>query len=162
MTPQAIIYTDGGYRPKFGVGAWGYLIINTANNKAIGRSEAILKTTNNRMEMSAVVEALSSFQKPMRVHLISDSQYTIKSCSIWMKKWKAEGWAKKDGELKNVDILKKLDQLLSIHKVTFEWVKGHSGNKGNDYVDTILNRAMNNLLNNGTGSIREKIEEWKS
>ena len=160
MTHQAIIYTDGGYRSKSELGAWGYLIINIANKKAVGRSEALIQTTNNRMELTAVEQALLSFKKPINALVISDSMYTINSCSRWIKGWKAAGWTRKGSPLKNVDILKRLDKLISFHTLEFKWIKGHSGDKGNDYVDAVLNKAMNDFLNNGSGSIHERIEEW--
>lgn len=160
--PEVIIYTDGGWRRTKNVGAWGCLVINPAKNRAIKSAEAVRDTTNNRMELMAVVKGLEILKTPgRRVHLISDSQYTINSCSKWLPGWKSNGWAKNTpSELKNVDILKMIDALINKHTIKFSWVRGHSGDRGNDYVDNILNHAMDDLISGGTGIIHGQIENW--
>ena len=162
MLPDAIIYTDGGYRPSKDLGAWGYVIVNPKNKKAITRASAVKGTTNNRMELGAVVEALRVFKTPDKlILLISDSQYTINSCSKWIQGWKANGWKKNTpGELKNIDILKELDALTEKQKMNYRWVRGHSGNYGNDYVDDLLNKAMDLFQEKGSGEISQQIENW--
>lgn len=161
--PEVIAYTDGGWRKTKDVGAWAYLIINTKNQKAVACAKAERNTTNNRMELSSVISVLKALKTPGKDVLIySDSKYTINVCSRWLQDWKGNGWQKNTrGELKNVDILQEIDRLLVNHKTTFQWVKGHSGNRGNDYVDNLLNKAMNNLLEGGTGEIHKQIEKWE-
>jgi ribonuclease HI len=162
MQPHAIIYTDGGYRHSKDLGAWGFVIINTKNKKALARAQAFTKTTSNRMELSAVLEALKILPSPRKqVFLVSDSQYTINSCEKWIRGWKSNGWKKNTpGELKNIDILQELDVLISSHNIKYFWVRGHSGNHGNDYVDALLNRAMDSFLTNGQALVEERIDAW--
>ena len=144
--PEVIAYTDGGCRGNPGPGSWAFLLINAATHKALERTGGEALTTNNRMEMLAAIEALASLKKPgMRVLLHSDSQLLIKSVSEWIPGWKARGWRKKDGELKNVDLLKRLDEVNRLHQVTWQWVRGHSGNPGNERVDLLTNEGMDRL-----------------
>lgn len=161
---DAIIYTDGGWRRTKDVGAWGCLVINPSNNRAVKLAEAVRDTTNNRMELLAVVKAFEVLKTPGKtVKVVSDSQYTINACSRWMPGWKANGWTKNTpGELKNVDILKQIDALISQHTTRFVWVRGHSGDRGNDFVDSLLNSAMDDLLKGGDGRIHGHIEQWES
>ena len=144
--PEVIAYTDGGCRGNPGPGSWAFLLINATTHKALERTGGEALTTNNRMEMLAAIEALSALKKPgMRVLLHSDSQLLIKSVTEWIPGWKARGWRKKDGELKNVDLLKRLDELNRLHQVTWQWVRGHNGNPGNERVDLLTNEGMDRL-----------------
>ena len=141
--PDLIIYTDGGCRGNPGPGGWGFIVINPATGNALERCGGEQVTTNNRMEMGAAIEALKAIRKPgMRIRLHTDSQYLVKSMTEWVKGWKAKGWKKKDGELKNVDLLQELDQLNQLHQVSWQWVKGHNGDPGNECADGLTNRAM--------------------
>ena len=143
---DVIAYTDGGCRGNPGPGAWAYVLINPRNKLAQEAAGGEQPTTNNRMELQAVLEALRALNKPqLKILIRSDSKYTIDCCSTWMSGWKKRGWTRKGGELKNVDILKELDQALQQHRVTFEWVKGHAGEAGNEHVDELLNQAMDRL-----------------
>ena len=111
-----VAYTDGGCRGNPGPGGWGFVIYNPLDGKALERSGGERATTNNRMEIMAAVEALRAIRKPGSEVLIhSDSQYLIKSASEWIPGWKARGWKRKEGALKNVDLLKDLDALLALH-----------------------------------------------
>lgn len=145
-TPAVIAYTDGGCRGNPGPGAWAYLIIDASSGRAIKRADAESKTTNNRMELFGVLAVLRALRKPgTAIEVRSDSKYTIDCCSTWMAGWKKRGWTRKGGELKNVDLLKELDAELAKHQVTFQWVKGHAGDPGNEAVDEWLNRSMDAL-----------------
>lgn len=138
-----IAYTDGGCRGNPGLGAWAYLLINTATGAALARAGSAADTTNNRMELSAVLGALRALRQDDTAILIrSDSKYTIDSCSTWLPGWKKRGWKRATGPLKNVDILQQLDAELARHRVRFEWVKGHAGDRGNEFVDQLLNESM--------------------
>ena len=144
--PEVVAYTDGGCRGNPGPGAWAFLLINPVTHKALERTGGEPLTTNNRMEMLAAIEALAAIKKPgMRVLLYSDSQLLIKSVTEWIPGWKARGWRKKDGELKNVDLLKRLDEVNRLHQVTWQWVRGHNGNPGNERVDQLTNDGMDRI-----------------
>ena len=145
--PKIIAYTDGGCRGNpGGIGAWAFVLINPVTGNCLERCGGVGDTTNNRMEMQAAVEALKALAKPgTSVEIRSDSQYLIKCCSEWMPGWKKKGWKKQGGELKNVDLLKELDELLAKHTVTWKWVPGHAGEKGNERVDELANEAMDRI-----------------
>ena len=131
-------YTDGGCRGNPGIGAWAFLLIDDASGQAMECADGESDTTNNRMEMMAVIQALRSLKKePTKMCIHSDSKYVIDCCSKWMSGWKAKGWKKKGGELKNLDLLKLLDELLSKHQVSWQWVKGHAGDEGNEKADEL-------------------------
>lgn len=118
-------------------------------------------TTNNRMELNAVLQALLALRKLGSSVLIrSDSKYTIDSCATWMPGWKAKGWKRKGGELKNVDLLKQLDAALDRYDVRFEWVKGHAGDTGNEFVDQLLNQSMDQAASTSGGGAIEQRLSW--
>lgn len=159
--PEVIAYTDGGCRGNPGLGAWAYLLINPASGKALARAGAETGTTNNRMELNAVLMALRALKKPGTDLLVrSDSKYTIDSCATWMPGWKKRGWRRPTGELKNVDILKQLDAELAKHQVAFTWVKGHAGDRGNEFVDGLLNESMDAAQAGGDGAL-ERTLSWR-
>jgi ribonuclease HI len=138
-------WTDGGCRGNPGIGAWAFVIVDTHNGKALERAAGEVKTTNNRMEMMAAIETLRSLHQPSEIVIHSDSKYLIDCCSKWMAGWKRNGWKRKGGALKNVDLLQELDNLLAKHQVRWQWVKGHSGDTGNEYVDSNLNTVMDHI-----------------
>ncbi len=143
---QLICYTDGGCRGNPGIGAWGYLLIDPETGHALEAADGENHTTNNRMEMGAAIAALQCLKQPnTTIKIFSDSKYLIDCCTQWMPGWKGKGWKKKGGELKNVDLLKQLDELLSQHQVTWQWVKGHGGDPGNEHVDQLANDAMDRI-----------------
>ena len=143
---KLVAYTDGGCRGNPGPGGWGCLIIDTRTGEALERCGGERATTNNRMEIMAAVEALKAVRAPGHEVLIhSDSQYLIKAASEWIPGWKARGWKRKEGPLKNVDLLKELDELLRLHTVRWQWVKGHAGHPGNERVDLLANEAMDRI-----------------
>jgi len=135
------IFTDGGCRGNPGLGGWGVLLRFEGTEKQL--SGAVEETTNNRMELTAVIEALSALTRPSMVSVTTDSQYVRKGMIEWISNWKKNNWqtsAKKP--VKNVDLWQALDALCATHDVTFFWVKGHSGHKENDLVDALANQAM--------------------
>ncbi len=158
---DVVAYTDGGCRGNPGPGGWGFMVYNPNNGQALERCGGEKETTNNRMEIMAAIMALRSLKKDgTRVLLYSDSQYVIKAVSEWMPGWKARGWKRKEGELKNVDLLKELDALNARFKVTWQWVKGHAGNRGNEHVDALTNRAMDSVQA-GEDMVYENRLIWK-
>lgn len=157
--PRIIAYTDGGCRGNPGPGAWAFVLIHPATREALEQAEAVPHTTNNRMELGAVVQALRAVRGEGHDILIrSDSRYTIQSCSEWMPGWKAHGWTRRGHELKNVDLLKELDALISRHRIRWQWVAGHSGDPGNDHVDLLLNQAMDALAAGAPSAHSQRIK----
>lgn len=139
------IYTDGGYRPKDNIGAWACLLRYKEHYKEL--SGYCLNTTNNVMELTAVINALKALKRPCEVELYSDSEYVVKGITEWIHGWLKNGWKSKNKTpVKNQEYWKELYSLTTIHNISFIWVKGHSRNKDNERVDFLCNQAMNNAL----------------
>lgn len=133
---QVTIYTDGACSGNPGPGGWGAILQYQEKMRELSGGEA--QTTNNRMELMGAISALNSLKEPCEVELYTDSQYIANAINKgWLKAWKAKNWKRKDGELKNVDLWQELDKLLSIHKVSFNWVKGHADNEYNNRCDAL-------------------------
>ncbi len=159
---EVIAYTDGGCRGNPGIGAWAFLLVDRKTRTALERAGGERETTNNRMEMMAAIEALVAIREPgTKILLLSDSKYLIECCTKWIPGWKKNGWKRKGGELKNVDLLKRLDELLAGRPVTFRWVAGHSGHPGNDHVDLLGNLAMDRIQI-GKDPAHERRFEWSA
>lgn len=132
---EVTIYTDGACSGNPGPGGWGAILIYKGTEKELSGGEAL--TTNNRMELTGAIRALALLKEPCSVTLYTDSQYLSRAVNEgWLKKWKAAGFTKKGG-LKNPDLWRELDDLLSKHEVRFEWVKGHAENKYNNRCDRL-------------------------
>ena len=130
------IYTDGACSGNPGPGGWGAILIYGENKKELSGGEK--STTNNRMELTSVISALSALREPCQVKLSTDSQYVANAINQgWLKSWQQKGWKRKGGEVKNPDLWIKLVPLLETHDVTFEWVKGHADNEFNNRCDEI-------------------------
>ena len=139
--PQIEIYTDGACKGNPGPGGWGAFLRSGQHEKELFGGEPL--TTNNRMELLAVIRALEAVTRPSRVVLHTDSQYVQKGVSEWLKGWKARGWRTASKQpVKNVDLWQELDALLPGHHIDWRWVKGHSGNAGNDRADALANRGI--------------------
>jgi len=147
-TPQhVVIYTDGACKGNPGPGGWGAMLSTGGNVKELFGGE--LATTNNRMEMTAVIEALAALKRPCRVTLYVDSQYVLKGMTEWIKGWKARGWRTASKEpVKNVDLWQKLDALVSGsgHAIEWVWVRGHDGDPGNERADVLANKGVDLAL----------------
>ncbi|PLA74790.1 ribonuclease HI [Hydrogenovibrio sp. SC-1] len=138
------IFTDGGCRGNPGIGGWGALLRFGEVEKEL--SGSAMDTTNNRMELTAAIEALKALTRPCKVVLTTDSQYVKNGINQWMPNWKRNNWktaAKKP--VKNQDLWQALDAALSTHEVDWQWVKGHSGHAENERVDALANAAMDAL-----------------
>lgn len=138
------IYTDGACRGNPGPGGWGALMRSGKHEKELWGGEA--HTTNNRMEMTAVIESLKALKQPSEVVLTTDSQYVRKGITEWIAGWKRKNWqtsARKP--VKNVDLWQEIDALASLHTVEWRWVKGHSGHAENERVDDLANRGIDEL-----------------
>ena len=141
---QVVIYTDGACKGNPGLGGWGVLLRSPdGSEKELCGGEA--GTTNNRMEMMAVIQALAALKRPCQVTLHLDSQYVLKGITEWLPGWKAKGWRTAAKQpVKNVDLWQQLDTLVSQggHTIDWRWVKGHNGDPGNERADGLANRGV--------------------
>ena len=138
------IFTDGACRGNPGPGGWGALLRFGGEEKTLFGGEQ--DTTNNRMELTAVIEALEALKRPCDVTLTSDSTYVLKGIQEWMPNWKKRGWKTASKKpVKNVDLWKKLDVLIVEHKIDWQWVKGHSGHQENELADQLANQGIDEL-----------------
>ncbi len=141
MTDQVIIYTDGACKGNPGPGGWGVFMQYKGQEKELYGGE--METTNNRMELMAAIMALEALKKTSTVALHTDSKYVLQGITEWMDNWKKRGWktaAKKP--VKNVDLWRRLDLAIEKHDINWIWVKGHSGDKGNEKADMLANRGV--------------------
>ncbi len=135
------IYSDGACKGNPGRGGWGALLSSGIHRKELFGGE--METTNNRMELTAVIESLKALKKPSEVRIYTDSQYVKKGVQEWMVAWKARGWRTADKKpVKNVDLWQTLEPLLAQHEIEWRWVKGHSGNPGNERADELANMGV--------------------
>ena len=140
---HVIIYTDGACKGNPGPGGWGALLRSGKAEKELFGGEA--ETTNNRMELTAVIEALAALKRPCRVTLFLDSEYVRKGITEWLPGWKAKGWRTAARQpVKNADLWQRLDALVqgSGHQIEWRWVKGHAGDPGNERADALANRGV--------------------
>ncbi len=145
MTGGFVIHTDGACRGNPGPGGWGALLDWKGTVKELSGSEP--DTTNNRMELTAVIMGLGALKRPTQATVQTDSQYVIKGITEWLPAWKARGWRTADKKpVKNQDLWEKLDQLAGHHTLSWQWVKGHSGDPGNERVDELANLAIDAML----------------
>ena len=130
------IYTDGACSGNPGPGGWAAILSCLGREKELSGGER--ETTNNRMELRAVIEALSALKEPCEVELWTDSQYIARAINEgWLAGWKRRGWRRKEGELKNPELWQRLDALLGEHKVTVNWLRGHDGQEQNERCDAL-------------------------
>ncbi|WCM99782.1 ribonuclease HI [Acidovorax sp. GBBC 1281] len=147
---QVVIYTDGACKGNPGPGGWGVVLRSGALEKELFGGE--LGTTNNRMELLAVIEALGALKRPCEVTLFLDSQYVRKGITEWIQGWKKKGWRTAAGQpVKNVELWKRLDDLVAQggHVVDWRWVKGHAGDPGNERADALANKGVDKALGRG-------------
>ncbi len=139
--PQIEIYTDGACKGNPGVGGWGALLMCGYHRKELCGGEAM--TTNNRMEMMAVIMALQSLKQRSRVILYVDSQYVLKGMTEWIAGWKRRGWrSSTNAPVKNVDLWQQMDEVVATHDIQWVWVKGHAGHPGNERADELANMGI--------------------
>lgn len=139
------IYTDGACRGNPGPGGWGAVLIAGINERELKGAE--VETTNNRMELTAAIEALAALKRPCEVRLFTDSQYVRKGITEWITQWRQRDWRTADRKpVKNVDLWQALSTQIERHKIEWHWVKGHSGVPGNERADRLANEAIDELL----------------
>lgn len=141
MAKSIIIYTDGACSGNPGPGGWGVLMRAGEHKKELCGGE--LDTTNNRMEMMAVIEALSALKKYSSVKIYTDSKYVLQGITEWMDGWKAKNWKTASKKpVKNKDLWQRIDTLVQAHNVEFVWVKGHAGDPGNERADELARQGI--------------------
>ncbi len=144
------LFTDGGCSGNPGPGGWAFILRHVATGKEMEGSGGVPETTNNRMELTAVVRGLEALKRPAEVELFTDSVYVGKGISEWLPKWKANGWQRREGKqlkpVKNDDLWRALDQLLARHRVSYTRVAGHSGHPENDRCDVLAVAAYQQYL----------------
>ena len=144
------IHTDGACKGNPGRGGWGVLLKSGGSQKELFGGER--ETTNNRMELTAVIEALQALKRPCKVALYLDSEYVRKGITEWIHGWKARGWRTAAKQpVKNVELWQRLDALVasSGHQIDWHWVKGHAGDPGNERADALANRGVDQVLGRG-------------
>ncbi len=139
------IYTDGACRGNPGPGGWGALLRYNGNEKLLKGGEA--PTTNNRMELTAAIAALESLRAPCAVTLFTDSTYVMQGLTEWLPQWRARGWRTANKKpVKNQDLWQRLDAAATRHRIDWRWVKGHSGDEGNEMADQLANQGLEQSL----------------
>ncbi|EJL71207.1 ribonuclease HI [Variovorax sp. CF313] len=144
---EVVIYTDGACKGNPGPGGWGAWLKSGSTEKDLFGGE--LDTTNNRMELTAVIEGLAALKRPCKVLLYLDSQYVRKGITEWIRGWKTKGWMTASKQpVKNVELWQRLDKLVSEggHQIEWRWVKGHSGDPGNERADMLANKGVDKAL----------------
>ena len=135
------IYTDGACRGNPGPGGWGAWLVAGEHERELCGGESL--TTNNRMELTAAIEALAALKRECRVQLYTDSQYVRNGITEWLPQWKKRGWKTADRKpVKNADLWVRLEQEIARHEVHWHWVRGHSGHEGNERADALANRGL--------------------
>ncbi|WMY92569.1 ribonuclease HI [Snodgrassella communis] len=138
---EVTLYTDGACKGNPGVGGWGAFLQSGRHSKELFGGEA--NTTNNRMELTAVIQGLAALKRPCIVNIYTDSQYVKNGMQEWIHNWKARGWKTASKQpVKNVELWQALDAEVNKHQVHWHWIKGHAGNPGNEKADELANRGV--------------------
>jgi ribonuclease HI len=139
-----VVYTDGACKGNPGRGGWGVWMRSGVHEKELWGGEAL--TTNNRMELTAVIQALTALKRQSRVVIYTDSEYVRNGITSWIHNWKARGWKTADRKpVKNIDLWQRLDELRASHTVDWRWVRGHTGDPGNERADALANRGVDSV-----------------
>lgn len=139
------IFTDGACRGNPGPGGWGALLRASGKTKEIFGGERM--TTNNRMELTAAIQALAILKRPCQIILTTDSEYVRRGITEWIHQWKLRGWRNSKKEpVKNQDLWQRLDDEILRHQIDWQWIKGHSGHPENDRADALANQAIDELI----------------
>lgn len=143
--PNVILYTDGSCLGNPGPGGWAFVLKHPKSGKTLERFGGVPDSTNNRMELLAVIEGLKMLTQPSQIELVSDSMYVLQGLEMWMPKWKKNNWRRKEGSswkpVKNVGLWQELDKLIAQHVLTFQYIPGHSGHPYNERCDELARQA---------------------
>ena len=140
---EVVVYTDGACDPNPGVGGWAAVLRYKDHYKEISGGEP--QSTNNRMELTAAIRALEALKRPSNVLLHTDSEYLQKGVTLWLPAWKRLNWRRKTGEIKNIDLWRRLDELIQTHDVVWQWVRGHAGDPLNERCDELATGEIEKL-----------------
>jgi ribonuclease HI len=139
------MFTDGACKGNPGPGGWGVLLRYQNHEKTLSGAE--IQTTNNRMELTAVIHGLAALKESCNVDIVTDSQYVKNGLTLWMPKWKQNAWRNSTNKtVKNLDLWQRLDEEVKRHKVKWHWVKGHSGHPENERADELARKAIEQLM----------------
>jgi ribonuclease HI len=154
LRPNVVIYSDGACKGNPGPGGWGAWLQSGEHGKELWGGEPA--TTNNRMELTAVIEALASLKRTCDIQVYTDSEYVKNGITTWIHGWKRRGWKTADGKpVKNVELWQRLEALAKLHHIEWHWVKGHAGHPGNEKADELANRGVADVIAAGrSGAIR--------
>ncbi len=149
-TPDVLLFTDGACQGNPGPGGWAYVLKHPGSGTVQHGYGSAPRTTNNQMELQAVIRGLEALRRPCRVHVVTDSEYVAKGCREWLPVWKQQGWRRRQGKsyrpVKNEELWRRLDELLQRHDVTFQVVRGHSGHPENELCDRLAVQAASEQL----------------
>jgi ribonuclease HI len=143
---EVLLFTDGACSGNPGPGGWAFVLRHPDSGKEMESSGAERETTNNRMELMAVIRGLEALRRPVSVELVTDSVYVGRGLAEWMKKWKAAGWRRGTKPVKNLDLWQRLDELAARHPITFTHVRGHAGHPENERCDALAVAAYQKYL----------------
>jgi ribonuclease HI len=144
MSRTVEVYTDGACKGNPGIGGWGAILEYDGKERELFGGEAL--TTNNRMELTAVIRALEALKRQCKVRVHTDSQYVQQGISRWIHDWKKRGWRTADRKpVKNADLWRRLDELAQQHEIEWIWVRGHAGHDGNERADALANRGVDSV-----------------
>jgi len=138
--PSVTIYTDGACQGNPGPGGWAAVLSFGSQEKVLTGGDPA--TTNNRMELTAAIQALQALKRPCQVELYTDSEYLRRGITEWLAGWKARGWRRKEGPLLNADLWQALDAAQARHRIAWRWVHGHAGHPANERVDALARSAV--------------------
>ena len=143
--PRVEIFTDGACSGNPGIGGWGAVLRYKEVEKELSGGK--VQTTNNRMELTAVIEALKALKTKCNITLYTDSKYVMNGVTEWLENWKKNGWktSNKKGSVKNIDLWQSLDELIKVHEIRWVWVKGHAGHTENERVDALARSEVEKL-----------------
>jgi ribonuclease HI len=145
VTEAVVIYADGACKGNPGPGGWGAVLVAGNHERELYGGE--ISTTNNRMELMAVIQALRALKRPCSVHVYTDSRYVQQGMTEWLRAWKAQNWRTASKQaVKNIDLWRALDQEAARHDIEWHWVKGHAGHAGNERADALANRGVAQVL----------------